>query len=121
MGENEEEFKNTNRENSDFTDFTGTSENIFKKNLNQNIQIYESYKEKSFNNSNKINITDNPFNKNKNILLNISATYDPALDSRNETSVEKSDKEGIFRNRLMSTFKENLKGEKGKENRNNVQ
>ena len=37
---------------------------------------------------NRINITNNIYNKN--ILLNVSATYDPDLDSRNETSVDRS-------------------------------
>jgi len=37
---------------------------------------------------NKINITNNLFNKNA--ILDISATYDPDLDSRNGTSIERS-------------------------------
>ena len=45
--------------------------------------------------------------KNKNILLNVSSTYDPNLDSKNETSVEKSDRDTFFRNKLMENNNNN--------------
>lgn len=45
---------------------------------------------------NRVNITNNLYN-NKNIILDISATYDPDLDSRGETSVDRRKSKSIAR------------------------
>ncbi len=69
---------------------------------------------------NRVNITNNMYN-NKNILLDISATYDPDLDSRGETSVDRSKSRANFR-RSYSINDNNKIGisNSPKENRNKL-